>query len=143
MPFVFDTNVALDAMRGRAGQDSFNAFVRRRRGQVWLHAGVWLELQAGARQSEEQVALWSFVEPFLEVKRVMVPSQSSWQHAGRVLGHLAGEQGVDVRRSSIHHDALIAASARESGFTVVTRNLSEFELMSPYLSQLKFVAPYP
>lgn len=110
---------------------------------MWLHASHWLELQAGARQMEEREALGSFVEPFLEVERVMVPSQSSWQHAGRVLSHLGDEHGVDVRRSSIHHDAIIAASARESGFTVVTKNLSDFQLISPYLSQLMFAAPYP
>lgn len=33
--------------------------------------------------------------------------------------------------------------ARESGFTVVTKNLSGFQLMSPYLSQLVFTPPYP
>lgn len=141
MPFVFDTNVAIAAIRGE--QDLFNSFLRRRRGQVWLHASVWLELQAGAQQVEEREALGSFVEPFLEAERVLVPSQSSWQHAGRVLSRLGAEHGVDVRRSSIHHDAIIAASARETGFTVVTRNLSDFQLISPYLSQLVFAPPYP
>lgn len=143
MPFVFDTNVAIAAMRGRAEQDLFNSFLRRRRGQVWLHASVWLELQAGARQVEEREALGSFIEPFLEADRVLVPSQSSWQQAGRVLSRLGDEHGVDVRRSSIHHDAIIAASARDTGFTLVTKNLSDFQLMSPYLSQLVFAPPYP
>jgi predicted nucleic acid-binding protein len=143
MPFVFDTNVALPAIRNRDEQQRFNAFVRGRRGQVWLHSAVWLELQVGARVEEEQNALEGFVEPFLEVERVLVPSQAAWQHAGRVLARLAADHGVDVRRSSIHHDALIAASAREAGFTVVTKNLSDFEIIARYLSKLSFAPPYP
>jgi predicted nucleic acid-binding protein len=143
MPFVFDTNVAIPAIRDRDEQGRFNAFLRARRGQVWLHSTVWLELQVGAQTEEEQNALDSFVEPFLEADRILVPPQAAWQHAGRVLARLADERGVDVRRSSVHHDAMIAASARESGFTVVTNNLSDFELIAPYLSRLAFVRPYP
>jgi predicted nucleic acid-binding protein len=60
-----------------------------------------------------------------------------------VLARLAADHGVDVRRSSIHHDALIAASAREAGFTVVTKNLSDFEIIARYLSKLSFAPPYP
>jgi predicted nucleic acid-binding protein len=50
---------------------------------------------------------------------------------------------VDVRRSSIHHDAIIAASARERDFTIVTNNLTDFELIAPYLGKLTFAHPYP
>jgi len=50
---------------------------------------------------------------------------------------------VDVRRSSVHHDAIIAASTRERDFTMVTNNLADFQLIAPYLSKLTFVAPYP
>jgi predicted nucleic acid-binding protein len=50
---------------------------------------------------------------------------------------------VDVRRSSIHQDVIIAASTRERGFTIVTNNLADFQLIAPYLSHLTFGAPYP
>jgi predicted nucleic acid-binding protein len=143
MPFVFDTNVAVDAARDREERARFKAFIRERRGQVWLHAAVWLELQVGARTEEERAALQSFVEPFVDTGRVLVPSQDAWHQAGRVLARLAGERGVDVRRSSVDHDAIIAASSRESGFTLVTRNLADFQSIAPYLSKLTFVAPYP
>lgn len=143
MPFVFDTNVAINAARDRDEGARFNSFVRVRRGQVWLHATVWLELQVGARQGEERAALDSFVEPFVDTKRILVPSQDAWHQAGRILARLADEHGVDVRRSSIHHDAIIAASSREREFTVVTNNLADFQLIAPFLSKLTFVAPYP
>ena len=143
MPFVFDTNVAIQAVRSRADRDRFNSFIRGRRGQVWLHATVWFELQIGARRQDEQRALDSFVEPFVETGRVLVPSEDAWRHAGRVLARLAEEHGVDVRRSSIHHDALIAASSRERSFTVITNNVADFELIAPYLSKLTFARPYP
>lgn len=143
MPFVFDTNVAIHAARDRDEQARFNSFVRARRGQVWLHATVWLELQVGARRQEERDALARFVEPFVDTRRVLVPSQDAWHHAGRVLAQLADEHGVDVRRSSIHHDAIIAASSREHEFTVVTNNLADFRLIAPYLRKLTVVAPYP
>jgi len=143
MPFVFDTNVAITAARNRDERGRFTSFLRARRGQVWLHATVWLELQVGARQEDEQAALDSFVEPFVVTNRVLVPSQESWRQAGRVLARLAEEHGVDVRRSSIHHDAIIAASTRERGFTIVTNNLADFQLIAPYLSRLTFGAPYP
>lgn len=143
MPFVFDTNVAISAIRNRHERSSFNSFIRARRGQVWLHAAVWLELQAGARRDEERDALDSFVEPFVDTRRVLVPSQDAWRQAGRVLARLAEGRGVDVRRSSIHHDALIAASAREREFTIVTNNLADFELIARYVSRLAFSPPYP
>jgi len=143
MPFVFDTNVAITAARNRDERGRFTSFLRARRGQVWLHATVWLELQVGARQQDEQAALDSFVEPFVVTNRVLVPSQESWRQAGRVLALLAEEHGVDVRRSSIHQDAIIAASTRERGFTIVTNNLADFQLIAPYLSRLTFGAPYP
>jgi predicted nucleic acid-binding protein len=143
MPFVFDTNVAIQAARNRDERERFNSFLRARRGQVWLHATVWLELQVGARHDNERAALDSFVEAFLDTERVLVPSHDAWRNAGRVLARLAEDHGVDVRRSSIHHDAIIAASARESSFTIVTNNLADFQLIAPYLSKLAFVGPYP
>jgi len=143
MPFVFDTNVAIKAARDRGERGRFNSFIRAKRGQVWLHATVWLELQLGARQENERAALDSFVEPFVDTDRVLVPSQDAWRQAGRVLARLADNHGVDVRRSSVHHDAIIAASTRERDFTMVTSNLADFQLIAPYLSKLTFVAPYP
>jgi len=143
MPFVFDTNVAIQAARNRDERERFNSFLRARRGQVWLHATVWLELQVGGRHDDERAALDSFVAPFLDTERVLVPSHDAWRHASRVLARLADDHGVDVRRSSTHHDALIAASARERGFTIVTSNLVDFQLMARYLSRLAFVGPYP
>jgi predicted nucleic acid-binding protein len=143
MPFVFDTNVAIQAARSRDEKDRFTSFIREERGQVWLHATVWFELQVGARSEDEQEALDSFVEPFVETERVLVPSQDAWRHAGRVLARLAEEHGVDVRRSSIHHDALIAASSRERSFMIITNNVADFELIAPYLGKLTFARPYP
>lgn len=143
MPFVFDTNVAIRAARDRDERGRFNSFIRAKRGQVWLHATVWLELEVGARQEDERAALDSFVEPFVDTDRVLVPSQDAWRRAGRVLARLADDHGVDVRRSSVHHDAIIAASTRERDFTIVTHNLADFQLIAPYVSKLTFVAPYP
>lgn len=143
MPFVFDTNVATNAARNRNESERFRSFIRARRGQVWLHATVWLELQVGAQQEHEQEALDSFVEPFVDTHRVLVPTQDAWHQAGRILARLAHEDGMDVRRNSIHHDAIIAASARERNFTIVTNNLADFQLIAPYLSKLRFGPPYP
>jgi predicted nucleic acid-binding protein len=143
MLFVFDTNVAIQAARNRDERGGFHSFIRARRAQVWLHATVWLELQVGARRNDERDALDSFVKPFVDTQRVLVPSHDAWRQAGRVLARLAGEHGVDIRRSSIHHDAIIAASARERDFTIVTNNLADFELIAPYFGKLSFAAPYP
>jgi predicted nucleic acid-binding protein len=143
MPFIFDTNVAIQAIRSQKEKDRFIGFIRSRRGQVWLHAAVWLELQVGARRADEREALDRFVEPFVETQRVLVPSQPAWHHAGRVLARLADEHGLDVRRSSIHYDSLIAASSREREFTIVTNNVTDFQLIAPYLGNLRFVRPFP
>ena len=143
MPFVFDTNVAIQALRSRGEKDRFKSFIRSRRGQVWLHATVWLELQVGTRRDDEQEALDSFVEPFVDAHRVLVPSQDAWRQAGRVLARLADQHGMDVRGSSIHYDCVIAASSRERDFTVVTNNMADFESIAQYLSKLAFARPYP
>jgi predicted nucleic acid-binding protein len=140
--YTFDTNVAIAAIRTRAERDRFNGFIRARRGQVLLHAVVWLELQLGARRREEQEALDDFVAPFVEAGRTQVPSLDAWRHAGRVLARLAA-RGEDVSRSSIHHDAILAASVREARMTLVTRNTADLARIGRHLTSLQYVAPYP
>ncbi|MDQ3427560.1 MAG: type II toxin-antitoxin system VapC family toxin [Gemmatimonadota bacterium] len=142
MPYTFDTNVAIHALRDLSERDRFQGFLRGRRGQVVLHATVWLELQVGARSAREQTALDDFVRPFVERHRLLLPSGVARQQAGRVLARLARE-GSDTRRSSIHYDAIIAASAREARVTLVTWNIADFDRIVPHLGKFAYASPYP
>ena len=44
---------------------------------------------------------------------------------------------------SFLNDCLIAASARDEGFTLVTRNLRDFDLVSEVEPGFRFVEPWP
>jgi predicted nucleic acid-binding protein len=143
--YVLDTNLYVRAWRDPLDRANLKAFIATAGPRIYLHSVVAAELLAGSvtatirRQTED-----TFIHPFERRKRVITPQHSAWKRAGEVLARLvktkrAGETGVT---RSFFNDCLLAVSAREEGLTVVTDNLSDFELINS-VERVQFLPPWP
>ena len=103
------------------------------------------ELAAGTRTREQVRELKSsIVRPFERRGRVFAPSTLALRESGRLLAELAAREGWAVihSNSSLAHDALLAASCRERGFTLVTSD-RDFDRFLPSLGRWRHVKPWP
>ena len=90
---------------------------------------VALELCAGVANRAALARLERHVlAPYQRRGRVFSPSYGTWKAAGAALGQLRG----NLTRS-FYNDVLIAASCREHGVTLVTRNVGDFERIARVL----------
>ena len=65
-------------------------------------------------------------------------------NSGRVLASVAAKEGwrlVD-ENPSLLNDALIAASCREQGITLITKD-GNFDRIAPFLKGLRYIEPWP
>jgi predicted nucleic acid-binding protein len=143
--YAFDTNIFIDGFRTEKAQAEVFAFLSRALPFTYLSAVVMQELAAGVRttQGARNVQLGVF-EPFERRRRVFAPSSAAFVHSGRVLAALAAREGwrlVD-QSPSLLNDALIAASCREQGIVLITRD-EDFERLSPFISGFLYAAPWP
>ena len=135
MRYALDTNIFIDGLRNEKKQTEILAFLDRALPFVHLSAVVMQELAAGARTIEAAHALRKAVfRPFERRGRVFVPSSAAFVSSGRVLASVAAKDGwplVDAN-PSLRNDALIAASCREQGITLITKD-RDFERIAPFL----------
>jgi predicted nucleic acid-binding protein len=142
--FTCDTNVLVDVLRDPAAEDAFGVFLSRFSHVTYLSAVVMLELRAGAR-TPAQVRLLEkeIFKRFDHAKRVLTPSAGAFTTAGALLANLALREGwTAAAHPSLVHDALLAASCRESGVTLITRD-RDFARFKTILRGWRFVAPWP
>ena len=145
MKFVLDTNVFVDAFRDEAFADTLSAFLEQALPWTFLSAVVVQELAAGARTRERVRALESSIlRPFERRGRVFAPSTLAFRESGRLLAELAAREGWPAIHSnpSLANDALLAASCREYGFTLVTSD-GDFDRFLPSLGRWRHVKPWP
>jgi len=144
MPFSFDTNVLVDVLRDPVEEAAFVAFLGRFPQATHLSAVVMLELRAGARTPQQ--VRWleeGILRPFERRRRVFAPSVGAFRNAGELLAKLAVREGWTASaKPSLVHDALLAASCRELGVTLITRD-ADFDRFTPFLSAWRPVAPWP
>jgi predicted nucleic acid-binding protein len=143
--WVLDTNCYIRASQNREARRTLNAFHDRYFGRTDLAATVWLELQAGVRDSATQAALDALADTFAGRDAILAPSARAFQQAGRVLAGLATAEGLDLNRvqPSFHHDVMLACTVREHDRTLVTYNAEDFTRIRRHLRGFRFVAPYP
>ena len=112
--------------------------------QIVLSAVVVHELLVGARTPARQRDLTrGLIEPFRTRRRLHTPGFStSWQLAAEIDRRLRapGHYAASLRQRSFAHDILIAATARELGATVITRNVADFKRISRVVS-FRYAAP--
>ena len=131
----------------RAVTDGFPAFASLRSEHIatCLSAVVVQELAAGARTRKQVRALESSIlRPFERRGRVFAPSTLAFRESGRLLAELAAREGWAAIHSnpSLANDALLAASCREHGFTLVTSD-PDFDRFLPSLGRWRHVKPWP
>ena len=145
MKFVLDTNVFVDAFRDETFAEALTAFLEQALPTTFLSAVVVQELAAGARTREQVRALeLSVLRPFERRGRVFAPSALAFRTSGRLLAELAAREGWGAIHAnpSLANDALLAASCREHGSTLVTSD-GDFDRFLPSLGRWRHVKPWP
>jgi predicted nucleic acid-binding protein len=143
--YTLDTNIFVDGFRSDDAQQEIFTFLRRALPFTYLSAVVMQELAAGARTAAAARHLQKGVfEPFERRRRVFAPSTAAFVASGRVLAAVATREGWRAFHDdpSFLNDALIAASCREQGIALITKD-SDFERLAPFVKGLRWVAPWP
>lgn len=145
MKYTLDTNIFIDGFRSEEAQADVFAFLNRALPFTYLSAVVMQELAAGARTSETARDVQQGVfEPFERRRRVFTPSAAAFAASGRALAAVAAQEGWQLldENPSLLNDALIAASCREQGITLVTRD-GDFKRLAPFVKGFRYTAPWP
>jgi predicted nucleic acid-binding protein len=143
--YVLHTNLYIRATRDDGWNQALETFFLTCTPGIYLHSAVAMEVLAGAiRPDLEEMTRERFIRPLERRGRVLTPTHEAWKRAGAALAQLLRERKVSpngIKRSLIN-DLLIAASARDHGFVLVTDNEKDFELVGEVLP-LSFVPPWP
>jgi predicted nucleic acid-binding protein len=100
---------------------------------LWLSAVVLEELYAGAQDRRLKKLLARLESDFERVNRLLVPLRSDWTAYGQVLSLIGAKYGYEeVGRGRLTNDALIAMSAARNGFTVRTKNPTDFRRIAEF-----------
>ena len=124
MKYTLDTNIFIDGFRNEEAQADVFVFLSRALPFTYLSAVVMQELAAGARTADAARDVQRGIfEPFERRQRVFAPSSGAFVESGRVLAAIAAREGWHLldEKPSLLNDALIAASCRERGITLITR----------------------
>lgn len=143
--FALDTNVFIDALRSENDGQRLEQFFLVHLPRAWMSVVVMQELRVGARTPRQVKALdRGVLEPFIQRGRILVPTARAFRESGRVVADIAGGRGRSsppVARGLLN-DALLAASCRESGVTLITRD-RDFALIARRLPGFEHIAPWP
>ena len=145
MKYALDTNIFIDGFRSDEAQADVFAFLSRALPVTYLSAVVMQELAAGARTADAARDVQRGVfEPFERRRRVFVPSSAAFAESGRVLAAVAAQEGWQLLddKPSLLNDALIAASCREQGITLITKD-GDFKRLAPFCKGFRYAAPWP
>lgn len=144
--YVVDTNLYIEAITSDEGNEALAAFQRRFAPFLFQHSTVAQEILAGAGDEAGWRAYHEdWVAPFEDLGRLITPSHAAWMRASLLLARLIERRTLSpggVRRSFLN-DCLIAASAREEGFVIVTRNTRDFDLIRSVEPGFRYEAPWP
>lgn len=143
--FLLDSNIYIAGFNDPDFGEGFRTFHQKNLPRLILSAVVAHELLVGARDRRRIDALErGLLEPFRTRRRIHVPTLATWNLAAdidRRLRELGSYEGSLTQRS-FGNDLLIAATARELGATLVTRNLGDFELIRRVVP-IHFQPPWP
>jgi len=117
---LIDTDVLVDYLRG---QDDSASFLEARSETLLVSAITVAELFAGVREGQERTALNTFLSAF-EVVPVTAPIA---QRGGLLRRDFGKSHGAGLA------DALIAATAQETGARLVTLNAKHFPMVPDHL----------
>lgn len=131
---LYDTTVYIDILQGRFPQ---SGELMLRATEAWHSPVTEAELAAAIGLLDpahlETCELVEQIAAVIERRasyRTIIPDSEIWREAGILSGILARLQryGKDHRRRALN-DALLFATARKHGCTVLTRNTADFDLL--------------
>jgi len=143
--YALDTNIFIDGFRNEEAQAEVFVFLSRALPFTYLSAVVMQELAAGARSPDAARDVQRGVfAPFERRRRVFAPSSAAFAASGRVLAVVAAREGWQLldEKPSLLSDALIAASCREQGITLITKD-GDFRRLAPFIKGFRYAAPWP
>jgi predicted nucleic acid-binding protein len=137
--YSLDANVFVDALRQPHELDRLSEFLRWGLSRTVLSSVVAAELSAGVRTDGARKILDErILAPFSRRNRIVAPSEGAWHRVG---GLMAMTNATRVSASR-QNDLLLAAQARESGWTVVTRD-RDFDALRRLIGGLRVAEPFP
>lgn len=145
MIYLVDSNVYVRAFRDSAFGQRLREFHQRHLATLVLSAVVVHELAVGAlTPSKERALLRNLVEPFRVRRRLHVPARQTWELAARLDRRLRRRAASTskLRSRSFGNDLLIAASARELGAVILTKNSKDFAAISAVVD-ISYLEPWP
>jgi predicted nucleic acid-binding protein len=137
--YALDTNIYIQALRDAERLRSLKRFLLRNGTRVHMAAIVAMELRAGARTRALQTAVEELLEPYASRGLLITPTFDACVHAGRVVAETSskgGDHPLSPRR--LANDAVLAASCRESGVSLVTANVKDFAVIKRYLRDFEY-----
>lgn len=143
--YVLDTNIYIRATRDELWSRQMESFVVGFAPNLFLHSVVALELLAGATSAAlEAKTRRAFIDPLKRRRRIITPGHAAFERAGSTVATLVRRKLLSPGgpSRSFLNDCLIAASAREHGFVLVTlneRDCSRIVEVEPF----EFTAPWP
>ena len=142
--FLLDTNIYIAAFTRDPDHSGFRAFHAAALPQLILSAVVIHELRVGTRSTSKRRQLDALIAVFRTRRRLHVPSLATWQLAATIDQDLRelGGYTASLGQRSFANDILLAATARELGATIVTRNLADFHVIRR-VAPIKAVGPWP
>ena len=141
--YALDTSVYIDAFRSEGKAAELKEFLAAFLPFTYLNAVVIMELRAGARTRRKADAIeGSVITPFARRRRVFAPSAGAFQECGRILAEVAADGLTVNSRQSLVCDVLLAASCKEAGVTLITRD-ADFRVIARRLKGFGFVKPFP
>lgn len=141
--YVLDANLYIQATRDTTFSQELEAFFWSEAPFVYMHVAG--EVLAGAVHPDlERTTYEEFIEPHEETRRVITPNHAAWRRAGGIIAQLIRNKrlGAGAVPRSFFNDCLIAASAREHGFTLITSHTADFELIGS-VERVHAVPPWP
>jgi predicted nucleic acid-binding protein len=132
--FLYDTTVYIDILQDRFPKTHESAL---RSSDAWHSSVAEAELAAACAlldpaHSSTQVVIKQILEVANRIPRhrLISPDEEIFRDAGILTGTLARLQKISKSdRRRIFNDALIFASARKYGHTVLTRNIIDFDFL--------------
>jgi len=132
---LYDASFYIEVLRSKSFAQAFRSRYEADIPITFFSSVAIQELLAGATDRLKQAVVEGFYRPFVRNGRIVTPTHSVWEEAGRLLGIMRGQRKDQIDRltGSFVNDLLIALSARGVGAKVLTLNSDDFILIRKYL----------
>jgi predicted nucleic acid-binding protein len=139
MIYTLDTSVLVDALRQPTELEYLKEFLNWALPQTALSSVVASELLAGARTAAaRRLVDGEFLGAFARRGRIVAPSTAAWVKTGISLGQSGGGSSGVLSQN----DLLLAHTARELGWSIITRD-KDFARIRHQVKGLRVESPYP